>query len=93
MSRVVAHPGFGTTGGLGVKPPAAGGYRGLGAAPPASNDFLRFLKQLILAQFFIEKGRAVSAVTIDKAKLFSQLMSKSGSLAKISEMRLQPLLV
>ena len=43
--------------------------------------------------FFIEKGHAVSAVTIDNAKIFSQLMSKSRSLAKGDERRLQSLLV
>ena len=64
-----AHPGFGK------------------GAPPASNKFLRFShkKTLILAHFFVEKGHAVSAVTIDIANIFSQLMSKSRSLAKISE--------
>ena len=41
----------------------------------------------------MEKGHAVSAVTINNAKIFSQLMSKTRSLAKISERRLQPLLV
>ena len=35
----------------------------------------------------------MSAVTIDNAKVFSQLMSKSRSWAKISERRLQSLLV
>ena len=35
----------------------------------------------------------MSAVTIDNAKIFSQLMSKSRSLAKISERRLQSLVV
>ena len=34
----------------------------------------------------------MSAVTIDNAKIFSQLMSKSRRLAKISERRLQSLL-
>ena len=33
------------------------------------------------------------AVTIDNAKTFSEVMSKSRSLAKISERRLQPLSV
>ena len=50
-------------------------------------------KTLILAHFFVEKGHAVSAVTIDSAKIFSQLMSESRSLAKLSERRLQSLLV
>ena len=35
----------------------------------------------------------MSAVTTDNAKIFSHLMSKSRSLAKISERRLQSLLV
>ena len=47
-----------------------------------------------LGHFFIQKGHAVSAVTsIDNAKIFSQLTSKSRSLAKISERKLQSLLV
>ena len=67
---------------------------GLGAVPPAAIEFLRFsLKKLILAQFFIKKVHAVSAVSMDDAKIFSHFMSKSRSLAKISEKRLQPLLV
>ena len=54
------------------------------------------------SELFIEKGlavravtmdNAVRAVTMDNAKMFSQLMSKSRSLAKINEKRLQPLLV
>ena len=67
----------------------------LGVKPPAVNEFLQFSckKTLILAHFFIEKGHAVSAVTTDNAKTFSHLMSKSRSLAKISERRLQPSLV
>ena len=71
-----------TTGGPGVKPPAA-------------NGFLRFSykKESFQHTFFIEKGRAVSAVTTDNAKIFTQLMYKSRSLAKIRERRLQPLLV
>ena len=68
---------------------------GLGAKSPASNEFLRFShkKTLIFAHLFVEKGHAVSAVTTHNAKMFSQLMSKSRSLAKISERRLQSLLV
>ena len=66
-----------------------------GGETPAPNGFLRFSykKHSSWHTFFIEKGRAVSAVTTDNAKIFSQLMSKSRSLAKISERRLQPLLV
>ena len=80
------HPGIGKRG-------ATTGRQG--AKPSAANEFLQFShkKTLILAHFFIEKVHAVSAVTMDNAKTFSQLMSESRSLAKISEMRLQPLLV
>ena len=66
--EAVAHSGFGkkrdTT-------------MGQGAKPPATNEILRFShkKKLILVHFFIEKGHVVSAVTIDNAKIFSQLMS------------------
>ena len=83
----MAHQRFGERGG--------GITGGLGAKPPASSDFLRFShkKTLILAHFFIEKGHAVSAVTVDNAKTFSLLMLKSRYLAEISERRLQPLLV
>ena len=64
-------------------------------SPIAANEFLRFLhkKTLNFAHFLFEKGHAVSAVTINNAKIFLQLMSKSRSLAKISERKLQPLLV
>ena len=70
--------------------------RGEGAQPalvPAANEFLRFShkKTLVLTHFFIEKEHVVSAVTIDNAKIFSRLMSKSRSVGKISERRLQPL--
>ena len=65
---------------------------GLGVKLPAADGFLRF-SLLILAYFFIEKGCAVSAVTTDNAKIFSQVMSRSRSLANISERRLQLLLV
>ena len=61
----------------------------------SANKFLRFShkKTLILAHFFIKKGHAVSAVTIDNAKIVSQLTSRSRSFAKVSERRMQPLLV
>ena len=59
--------------------------RGATTGGPGVNSFQQ--------TFFIEKGRVVSAVTTDNAKVFSQLMSKSRSLAEISEKRLQPLLV
>ena len=66
-----------------------------GRSPKPPINFLRFShkKTLILAHFFIEKEHAVSAATIDYAKIYSQLMPKSRYLAKISERRLQPLLV
>ena len=51
------------------------------------------LKTLILAHVLIEKGHAVSVVTIDNAKIFLQLMFKNRSLAKTSKRRLQSLLV
>ena len=71
-----------TTGGLGVKPPATNGLL-----------WFSYKKTITLIHFFIDKGRAVSAVTTDNAKIFSLLISKIRSLAKISERRLQPLLV
>ena len=83
LTYAVAHPGFGELGG--------GTTGDLGATPPAAHEFLRLT--LILADFFIEKGHAVSAITINNAKIFLQLMSKSRSLAKISKRRLQPLLL
>ena len=91
----------GAIGDLKAKSPAAGGYGDLGARPPAENEFLRFphKKTHIIAHFCIEKGHAVSAVTLpyigltDNAKIFPPLMPKSRSLAKISERRLQPLFI
>ena len=67
--------------------------KGMGAT--GVNEFLRFShkKTLILTHFYIEKGNAVSAVTIDTAKMLSELMSKSRSLAKLSERRLKLLLL
>ena len=63
----------------------------MGAKPLAANKNLRFShKTLILAHLFIKKGCAASAVTMDNAKIFLQLMSKSRSLAKVRERRLQP---
>ena len=71
-----------TTGGVGMKLPAAGDQGGL---PPTI--FYRFYikNTLILTHFFTEKGHAVSAVTMDNAKIFLQLMSTSRNLAKTSE--------
>ena len=65
-----------------------------GRSPQLSTNFYGFhVKKVILAHFFIEKEQAVNAVTMDNAKIFSKLMFKSRSLAKISERKLQPLLV
>ena len=73
------------------------GHRGLGVLPLPANEFLRFSykKNNHFSTLFFEKHHAVSAVTIEDAKIFSQLtgMSKSRSLAKINERRLQSLLV
>ena len=49
-------------------------------------------KNTQFSELFIEKGLVGSAVTMDNAKMLSQLMSISTSLAKINERRLQPLL-
>ena len=79
--RTVALPGFSKGGhnqGFGGETPSHWRLRG-----SAAKEFSQFLQTLILAHFFIEKGHAVSAVTIDNAKIFSQLMSKSRSLAKL----------
>ena len=97
----VAHPGFdkgwrGHNRGSGGVAPSFRRLRGCGGVVPSRQRVLRFFhkkKTLILAHFLIEKGHAVSAVTTDNAKIISQFMSKSRSLAKISERRLQPLLV
>ena len=71
--------------------------RGLGVKPPAAYGFLRFSynKNTHFSTLFLSKKGVqwVSAATTDNAKIFSQLMSKSTSLTKISERRLQPLLV
>ena len=60
--------------------------------PPTNFYDFHIKNTLILALFFIKKGRAESAVTMGNAKIFSQLKSKSRSLAKIGERRLQPIL-
>ena len=80
----VSHPKFGTTGGLMAIP--------LGVYPNGTTSGFH-VKNTHLCTYFMEKKHAVSAVFIDNAKLFSQLMSKSRNLAEISEKRLQPLLV
>ena len=66
-----------------------------GRSPQPPPNFYRFYikNTLIFTHFFTEKGLAVSAVTMDDAKIFSQLMSTSRNLAKVSENRLQPSLV
>ena len=82
----VWHPGIGKEGGH---------NRGFGGvASSRQRIFAIFLyTTLISAHLIIEKVHAVSTVTMDNAKIFSQLMSTSRSFAKISERRLQPLLV
>ena len=52
---------------------SAGGAQS--ACPQPPTNFSRFSHKitLILAQFFIEKMRAMSAVTTDKAKIFLRL--------------------
>ena len=65
-----------------------------GIAPSRQQIFAVFtLKNTDFSTLFIEKVHAVSAVTMDNAKMFSQRMSKNRSLAKIRERRLQPLSV
>ena len=65
-----------------------------GYAPSRQTNFCGFhIKNTHFSTLFIEKGHALRAVTIDDAKIFSQLMARSRSLAKINERRLQPLLV
>ena len=84
----VAHSGFGNVWG--------GSNREFGGVAPSSQRIFTvfiYINTYSNTFFFIEKGRAVSAVTMDNVKVFSQLVSKSRSLAKISERRLQPLLV
>ena len=52
-----------------------------GHSPQPQTNFFGFHKKtFILAHFFIEKWHAVSAITINNAKIFLQLMSKSRSL-------------
>ena len=72
---------------------AKGGHNwGCGPQPPT--DFYNFnIKNTHFSTLFFEKRRAMSAVITNNAKIFSQLMSKSRNLAKISEKGLQPLLV
>ena len=82
----VAPPRFGKRGGT---------TAGLGATLPAANEFYDFYikKHSFKHTFFIEKEHAVSAVTMDNAKMIAHFMSNGRSSAKISEGKLQPLLV
>ena len=73
-----------------------GGGTGVwGCSPQPLTNFYGFhIKNTHFSKLFYQKkGHAVSAVAMDNAKIFSQIMSKSRSLAKISEKRLQSLLV
>ena len=82
------------TGSLGVKPKPPQTKGVWGRSPQRPTNFYGFhTNTLILAHFFIEKGHAVSTVTWDNAKIFSPFLSKSRSLAKMCQRRLQPLLV
>ena len=49
-------------------------HQRLGASHPAADELLRFShkKTLVLAHFFNETGHAMSAVTMDNLKIFSQ---------------------
>ena len=79
---------------LGVKPPAAGGQGGLGSIPQPPTNFYGFhLNNTHFNTLFYRKRACSDAVTMDNAKIFPQLMSKSRGLVKISERRLQPLSV
>ena len=62
-SQTEAHPGFGKVGGHNRE---CGGEAG-------KEGRFSHKKTLILAHFFNEKGHAVSAVTRDNSKIFSQL--------------------
>ena len=65
-----------------------------GVAPSRQRIFaVSYKKNSHFSTIFIEKRLAMSAVTMDNAKIISHLMSKSRSLAKISVRTLQSLLV
>ena len=65
-----------------------------GVAPSCQQTFTVFIsKNTHFNTLFYQKRLAVSAVIMDHAKIFAQLMPKSRSLAKISKKRLLPLLV
>ena len=86
FTKAVAHPRFGkvgraTTEGFEVKP------------PPANKNLWFSHKKHSFYHTLIEKEHAMSAITRDNAKIFSQFMSKSRSLATIGERRLYPLFV
>ena len=84
--QAVAHPRFGK-----------GGHTQGSEGKTSSRQRIfavSYKKNSHFSTLFIVKGLAMSAVTMDNAKIIiSQLMSKSRSLAKISERRLQSLLV
>ena len=88
----MAHPEFGKEGGhnqpCGDETPSSRRLRRSGGVANSRQQIFTLFtlkKVVILAHFFSEKGLAVSAVTMDNAKMFSQFMSKSRSLAKMSE--------
>ena len=91
-------PGFGQVGGhnRGLwPPPAAKGVWGRNPQPLA-NFYIFHIKKTHFSTLFIERGHAVSVVTMENAKIFSLLAdgtSKSRSLAKISERRRRYLLM
>ena len=87
--------GGGHNGGLRVKPPAVKSYGILGRSHQLPTNFYGFhiKKYTHFNTLSYRKRLAVSVVIMGDAKIFSQLMSKSKSLAKISERRLQALLV
>ena len=79
---------------LGVKPPAAGGQECLESSPHPPTNFYGFhIKNTHFSTFFYRKKACGDAVTMDNAKIFPQLMSKSRGSAKISKRRLQLFLV
>ena len=83
----MAHPEFGKGDG--------GTTEGLGVKPLAANELLRFQhkKNTHSNTLFYQTRLAVSAIIMDNAKIFLQLVFKSSSSVKISEKRLQTLLV
>ena len=79
---------------LGVKPPDAGGQGGVGSSPQPPTNFYGFhINNTHFNTLFCQKRACSDAITMDNTKIFLQLISKNRGLAKISEGRLQPLLV